>query len=145
MTCTIVLVSCVGKKADRPCPAETLYISPWFRKASSYAKQIADVWFILSAAHGLVEPQQVITPYEKTLNRMGVAEQRAWADRVWDDLKPRLQPDDQVVFLAGLNYRVHLLKYLHAYGCRVEIPMEGLRIGEQMNWLDKQMRSKKGK
>jgi hypothetical protein len=42
-------------------------------------------WFILSAKYGLVDPGQVIEPYEMTLNRMGRRERQAWAERVLHD------------------------------------------------------------
>jgi hypothetical protein len=38
-----------------------------------YAESHADAWCILSAKHGLVEPAQVLAPYEVTLNRLGKA------------------------------------------------------------------------
>jgi hypothetical protein len=56
----VAFVSCVKTKADSARPAEQLYISPWFVMARRYAYSIADRWFILSAAYGLVEPDRVI-------------------------------------------------------------------------------------
>lgn len=58
--------------------AKDLYISDWFVKARAYVEQAGDEWFILSAEYGLVSPETVIAPYERTLNTMGIAERRAW-------------------------------------------------------------------
>ena len=132
---TIALVACVSKKNSTPMPAGDLYISDWFRKASAYAARMADRWYILSAKYGLVAPKAVIEPYDETLNRMGVAARRAWARRVIEDLKRVLQPGDRVVILAGSRYRQDLIGPIRQMGYTVEVPMEGLKIGEQLRWL----------
>lgn len=40
-----------------------------------------------------------------------------------------------VVFLAGQRYREFLADHLKSRGIVVEVPMEGLRIGQQLSWL----------
>ena len=57
--------------------AKDLYISDWFVKARAHVEQAGNEWFILSAEHGLVHPENVIAPYERTLNAMGIADRRA--------------------------------------------------------------------
>ena len=137
----IALVACVSKKATMSRPARDLYTSTWFMKASAYAQQIADRWFILSAKYGLVPPDQVIAPYDETLNRMPAAQRRAWAKRVLQDLRHEVHAGDDIVILAGQRYREHLIDPLETMGCNVDIPMRGLRIGEQLRWLNKHFRS----
>jgi hypothetical protein len=132
---TIALVACVSKKNATPMPARDLYASDWFCKASAYAARVADRWYILSARYGLVAPDAVIEPYDETLNKMGVAARRAWARRVIKDLRRVLHPGDRVVVLAGSRYRQDLIGPIRQTGCTVEVPMEGLRIGEQLRWL----------
>ena len=82
-----------------------------------------------------MHPEQEIAPYEKTLNTMGVVERRDWARQVWRALKPHLAGVQSVVFLAGKNYREFLAPKLSDRGIDVHVPMEGLRIGEQLAWL----------
>jgi hypothetical protein len=41
----------------------------------------------------------------------------------------------QAVFLAGERYREFLAEHLKGHGVVVSVPMEGLRIGEQLSWL----------
>jgi hypothetical protein len=48
-------------------------------------------------------------------------------------------PGDNVVFLAGKIYRENLIDPIIKSGCNVEIPMEGLRIGKQKSWLNRQL------
>lgn len=135
----IVLVSCVSKKADQPSRAEELYKSHWFNKASAYAKNVGNSWYILSAKHGLLSPDQVVEPYDQTLNRMGAAERRTWARYVLRDIEKTIKPGKTLIFLAGLRYREYLVSPLEEKGYRILIPMKGLRIGEQMQWLNKRL------
>ncbi len=70
---------------------------------------------------------------------MPAAARRAWAQRVLLDLDRLLEPGDTVVILAGDRYRAHLVDPIREMGCGVEIPLEGLRIGEQLGWLKQQL------
>jgi hypothetical protein len=131
-----VLVACVGKKHDVAAPAGDLYQSDWFRKARRYAEQRVS-WFILSAQHGLLAPETVIEPYNLTLNTMPSDERRAWAGRVFAQIQTSIPPGKLVV-LAGRHYREYLLPLLQTAGYTVEVPMAGLGIGQQLQWLDQQ-------
>jgi uncharacterized protein DUF6884 len=131
---SIYLVSCVSKKRDAPSRARDLYVSDWFVKARAHVEATRSTWFILSAEYGLLDPDAVVAPYERTLNRMRAAERRAWAARVLAALEPSLA-GRHVALLAGERYGEHLVPALRAHGCRVEIPLEGLGIGEQLHWF----------
>ena len=135
----IHLVSCVGRKQSVPAPARDLYTSSWFRKARSYADSTGRPWFVLSAKHGLVHPDEVISPYDLTLNTVLVADRRQWASRVLTQLGPHLDGIGSVVFLAGQRYRELLEPSLRNRGLVVSVPMEGLRIGEQLRWLTREL------
>ena len=138
---TVYLVSCVSKKLPSPAPARDLYTSDWFRKARQYIEATGQPWFILSAEHGLLHPDTVIAPYEKTLNTMTVAERREWSNRVKNQLASQLPAADRIVVLAGQRYREFLMDYLHSAVPQVDIPLEGLRIGEQLRWLKGHLQS----
>ena len=114
--------------------------SPWFRKARTYADGTGQPWFILSAQYGLVHPDEMIAPYDLTLNTMPVVERRRWASRVLTQLEPHLNGIKSVTFLAGRRYREFLEPSLRSRGLVVSIPMEGLRIGEQLSWLTRELR-----
>lgn len=109
----IYLVSCVSQKTLYPAPARDLYVSPLFQKARAYVLKSSSPWFILSAEHGLVHPDDVLAPYEKTLNNMRVAERRAWAEKVRNQMEQELPDADEVVILAGARYREHLEDWLN--------------------------------
>ena len=133
----IYLVSCVGRKQVIPAPARDLYISSWFCKARSYADSTGQPWLVLSAKHGLVHPDEVISPYDLSLKTMPAADRRQWASTVLTELGPYLDGVGSVVFLAGQSYREFLEPSLRSRGLVVSVPMEGLRIGEQLRWLTK--------
>lgn len=135
---SIFLISCVSLKLDRPAPARELYVSALFRKARAYAEASGQDWFVLSAEHGLVHPDTIVAPYEKTLNTMPVAERREWATRVLAALEPHLLDADRIVFLAGARYR-ELLEGPLSRRARVEVPMAGLGIGRQLQWLTRHL------
>ncbi len=131
----IGLVSCVAKKQGSPSRAEDLYTSALFQNAKAFVQQECQRRFILSAKHGLVRPTKVVAPYEETLNRMPAHERRAWASRVWREFQPLLQAGDEIIILAGARYRRDLVPYLERSGFLVQVPLEGKRIGEQLQWL----------
>ena len=136
----LYLISCVGTKLSTAAAARDLYVSDWFRKARAYVEATAQPWFILSAKHGLVHPADVIEPYEKTLNSMPIAERREWARAVLAEIEPRLTTARSVVVLAGQRYREFLEPALSRRGVTVIVPMAGLRIGEQLSWLNRRLR-----
>jgi hypothetical protein len=137
-TDALYLVACVKTKLKSKAPAKDLYISSLFTKSRRYVESKGGHWRILSAKHGLVEPDQVIGPYEMTLNKMGIADRREWAARVLKELVSLEPLPKQVVMLAGTRYRELLIPELQRRGIEVVIPMEGLAFGEQLSWLDSQ-------
>ena len=133
----ICLVSCAAEKRTETVAAKDLYISLWFRLARRYVESSGGPWFILSAKHGLLEPDRPISPYDETLKRMNAADRRAWAQRVISQLNEHLPEADEVAILAGFRYRQYLGAYLSGRFSSVRVPMQGLKFGEQLNWLKK--------
>lgn len=136
----IALVACVSKKKNYVDKAENLYDSVWFRKASEYAKRKVESWFILSAKHGVLNPEDEIAPYTQTLKEMKKDYKLKWAERVKNQLDKIISQGDTVIILAGNEYRKLLLDFFNEKGCKVEIPLKGLRIGEQLNWLKQEIK-----
>lgn len=140
---TIGLISCVSKKHSHATLARNLYKSPLFKKTRDYVDKNCDSWYILSAKYGLVEPDNVIEPYDETLNTKSRMERKQWAKKVWDVLNLHLHPGDQVILLAGEKYREFLVPHLINYECIIKIPLEGLGIGKQLQWLSRQLSQRK--
>jgi len=132
----IALVSCASRKIGFETTAETLYSSDLFRKASRLAEKRFDHWYILSAKHGLLAPQELVEPYDETLNKMSIEERKAWAEKVSGSLKKILRDGDEIFFFAGLRYREFLEPSLRALGHVARTPATGLSIGRQLQWLN---------
>lgn len=129
------LISCASRKRPDAAEARNLYISPLFTKSREYVVKNCEKWYILSAKYGLLEPDQVVDPYEETLNTKSRAEQKGWAEKVWIELEQRLFPNDEIIILAGKKYREFLTPRISNHGCQIQVPMEGLGIGRQLQWL----------
>ena len=134
----LVLVSCAKTKLLRPAEARDLYVSPFFRMVRRLIEREGADWKILSAKHGLLRPETVIAPYEQTLNLMAVAERKRWASGILRALSETSPNYERIVIFAGQRYREFLMGPLAAGGRNVEIPLEGLRQGEQLAWLTRQ-------
>ncbi len=148
MSRRIGLVGCVKKKKGLAAPARDLYISTLFRGRRSYVEQSCSEWWILSAEHGLVSPDQVLAPYDVTLKDLGSPERRYWSRRVLVDLKLQASPvsGDVVEIHAGSEYRdFGLVQGLQRLGCLVEIPTQGLRFGHQLRFYSEQSREQRGR
>lgn len=135
---SVAIVSCVKSKADTPRAARDLYISPLFSRTRQYALATADEWWILSARHGLIHPDQVIAPYEQTLGKMSSADRARWAVTVETQLRSTFhEAPARVIVLAGERYRVPLEAWAREHGIALEVPMRGLSFGRQLQWLAK--------
>lgn len=136
------LVACTKRKRAEPCPARELYAaSDWFAKARAYVEPEAGRWFVLSALHGLLAPEQVVAPYEFTLIGQPWPVRRRWADGVRAQLAERglFRGSARFVFLAGAQYREHLVEELGgAELCGA--PLARLGLGAQKAWLAEQAR-----
>ena len=132
----LYLVACVKTKHDEPAKAKDLYVSSWFRKTRACVEKTGQPWLILSAKHRLVEPDQVIGPYEQTLNQMSVEQRQQWASDVFKSLEPHLEGVSSVVMLAGKRYRQLLQANLKQRNINVLVPMAGLSQGKQLAWLN---------
>ncbi|MCF6177130.1 MAG: hypothetical protein L3J71_15335 [Victivallaceae bacterium] len=133
MTKKIILISCVSQKLSQRAKAKDLYISTLFKLNRKYAEKLnPDRIFVLSAKHGLIGMEQEIEPYEQTLNNMPVKEVKSWAKHVVGQLKEIGSLNEiEFTFLAGEKYRKFLIPHFSNY----KIPLQGLRIGEQLQKL----------
>lgn len=139
MSTKIALVSCVKTKRETAAAACDLYISPLFMGMRRYSEQKADGWYILSAEHGVLRPDEVVAPYERTLKTMSKQDRATWVKLVQRQLLELLPADAEVVVLASDRYREGVVSFLKDHGFTVEVPMAGLRLGEQLRWLKGQV------
>jgi hypothetical protein len=131
----ICLVSCVSSKANSKRSARDLYTSTLFRYARAVAERDYDRWFILSAKHALLHPEDQILPYEETLITQNSEQRKRWAERVIKQLRKELKPKDSIAFLAGDTYREFIMPVLAKEGFDCAAPLAGLGIGQQIHTL----------
>jgi hypothetical protein len=83
----------------------------------------------------LLTPEQMVAPYERTLNRMPKLERTRWAERVQGELLEVVPVGAEIIVLAGERYRADLIPFLRAHGFAIFIPVEGLSFGRQLSAL----------
>ena len=131
----VVLVSCSSGKEAKSMPAEKLYNSDLFKKQMEYAKKLASPnnIYIISAKYHLVPLNKTISPYNLTLKDMPAPAREKWAEVVLKQLQQNGYnlDKDTFVILAGMAYR----QYLEPHMKNMEVPFEGLRIGQQKKAL----------
>lgn len=129
----IILISCASRKLPTRSKAKDLYISTLFDLNLRFAYSMnPDAVYILSAKHGLLNLETEIDPYNLTLNNMTQREIKEWALKVISQLDAVADlSNDHFIFLAGDKYRKYLVPSLRSY----EVPLEGLPIGKQLQFL----------
>jgi hypothetical protein len=132
----LVLVGCVKQKLPVPAPAKDLYTSPLFRKSRAYAEQAGVPWFVLSAEHGLVTPEQRLAPYDLRLSKTPREYRRAWGARVVDRLQQEVGPltGKTIEVHAGAAYVEPIRPLLTHAGATVVEPLAGLKLGPRLAW-----------
>lgn len=151
----VALVACSYSKRTTALPVRHLYNGQLFRCAVRYAGATCDSWHVLSAKHHVLDPDDVVAPYDLCIGHLRRRSAQAatctekylatqWAIHVRADLfcgeSPRVRPGDTVVLLAGKAYREPLLPWMGG-SVRIECPLEGLGIGRQMSWLNEAARA----
>lgn len=133
----IVLISCAAKKDKRKRKAKDLYLSDLFKKNLAYGRSLnPDKIFILSAKYNLLELDREIEPYDLTLNNFKKDELKQWTSKTIEQLSKESDlQNDIFIILAGAKYR----KYLEVHLKNKEIPMKGLPIGKQLQFLTKML------
>jgi hypothetical protein len=135
MSKRVGLIACTKRKRNYPCPAEELYSeSTLFRLASSYCKKTYDDWFILSAQHHLITPSLTLKPYDKTLVDSPAVEKRQWSKIVFEQIRRDIPLDNSLYFHAGSDYTKYLIELLSYHGYQCFKPLNGLGIGQQLQW-----------
>ena len=133
----VYLISCSSEKKDYKCSAEEMYDSALFEKSLSFArKQQSDDDYIkiLSAKYYLTDLDQMIAPYDLTLKNFSVQQKKDWANKVYSQILDKYSLQyDRFMFLAGQAYTEYLMS---KFKYKTDI-LEGKRIGERMEYLDK--------
>ncbi len=133
---TIILLSCVSKKASHKSRARDLYLSPLFIKSLKYAESLnPDAIYILSAKHHLLKLDDEISPYDLTLNKMPAFARKQWGHKVIKQLHDLADlQEDKFIILAGKKYISPIEGSLR----HIELPLKGMSIGKRLQFLNNQ-------
>ncbi len=133
----VALIACSGTKLNQPSTAKDLYIGQLFKKARALAEKHSDQYYILSALHGLLPPDRVISPYNYTLKNLSQRERDRWGDRAIKDVLWLIPRASTITLLAGNDYCDPIEARLKENGFNVVRPLKGLPIGRQQQELIK--------
>ena len=132
----ICLVSCGKAKKAFSTPAKDLYTSSRFLKSRYIAEKYFDSWFILSAKHGLLLPEKIISPYNITLNSFSVTQNKKWSKEVFIALQKKLEAKTNITILAGKNYYHYLVPLLVQNDFNINLPLKGKGMGKSLQILN---------
>lgn len=108
-----------------------MYISELFKKSYQYATALGGTVWILSAKYGLLRPQDIISPYNKTLVGASDTNCKKWAYNVYQQMvDAKIDFEEEAVFLCGQNYR----KYLSTKFKNASAPTAHMGIGKQLKF-----------
>lgn len=141
-----IFISCVKRKKDLITEAENLYDSTFFKYCLKYAKSFnTKNIFILSAKYGLLNLNDIISPYDLTLKKMNKKEKNIWENKVINQCKNNnINFNDKTIWLCGKEYRKNLINYFpNSYLPLADKGGIGNQIKFMKNFLEKQTKERK--
>jgi hypothetical protein len=134
------LISCSKSKGGHSDLARNMYVSPLYRKSVMVAEGWGLSFSILSAKHGLLDPDEVIEPYDLTLKGASKQFKSEWARRVYAQIKSSIDPKKQLIVLAGDDYYAPLVEAGADHLMNFFAPMRGLSLGNRLVFLNQSIR-----
>lgn len=144
----IVFIGCGKSKLNCKAKAKDMYIGNYFKKTLQFARTFnADKIFILSAKYGLLELNDVISPYDLTLNKMSKQDKKSWSAKVYQQLKNKnIDFDQKTIFLTCKNYnqflkqkfKNHIIPFKNIGGMGLQIQFIKKEIQRSFKFNEKQ-------
>jgi hypothetical protein len=126
VTGRVVLVGSSGATGTGPDAAGRLFRSSGFARAREHAVHSRLPWFVLSAKHGLLDPDDVISPFGTQIDDQPAGYRSAWGEWVVAQLADRVRLDGVVVEVhGGVDFAQPLRQPLARAGATLEIPLPG--------------------
>ena len=122
----VVLIGSSGATATGPVRVGDLFQSAGFVRAREHAVHSQVPWFVLSAKHGLLEPDDVVAPYDLELGNSSTVYRSAWGEWVAAQLGERVQLSGATVEVhGGVDFAQPLRQPLARRGAALELPLPG--------------------
>lgn len=125
------LIQCTNSKREGTHPARDLYDdSRYFRRMRAWAEAKDQPWFILSAKHGILHPDDEVSDYDA----------RGLSDEQVGEIAAELveMGFESVDITAGMDYTDPLVPELERRGVDVVNHFAGKRIGTREMLLEKE-------
>ena len=137
----VILLGCVKTKLDRRAAAKDLYCSRLWAGRRAYAESLGESWLILSAMHGLVEPEVELDPYDLALADLSPSERKRWGEQVVRRLEMRFGDLSGMTFEvhAGAAYRRAIEPGIRERGGQVLAPLGNIPLGSQPSWYQSRL------
>lgn len=154
----IAVINCGSKKKSYPCPAREMYEDgSLFKKIRDYIELDYDQYFILSGKYGLLNPNQIIEPYEdvvffvqkifrdrakkrgEILTAVPKKDQIEWGKKVWESLD--WNDFDSVDFYINIYYWNPLKEYFTDSNKFIHKKFER-RLGPNLKEFNKKLKNR---
>lgn len=139
-----ILIGCGKTKRAERTVAKDLYTGSLFRARRNYAEKSGCEWRIISAARGVLHPDELIEPYDTKMSDLSFLDRVAWPLAVTSNLIDYMEDwavtdarglrEVVIEIHAGADYAERLKDVIIAAGMQAIWPMKGLSQGEQMKW-----------
>lgn len=125
----IALVSCGSAKISFRTEARHLYKSHLFQNSISVANAIASDVFILSAQYGLVQQDEILEPYNLSLNSFDDDQSAQWGANVAERISHLSPQPAEAILFAGSSYAEPIINSLSNSKVVLKDPLKGLSLG----------------
>jgi hypothetical protein len=141
MATTIALIAASRRQRGTICRAADQYdLSPVFRRARDFCERTYAEWYILSARHYMLSPQQVIGPDDTSIHILDADDRYIWAEHVARILIARQERSaEPVAFALYASQRYADLLQRAAPTLTFELPLSGLGLVERLRWFDQRL------
>ena len=128
----IIIISCGGRKLEGRAAAKDIYIGSLYNQKVEYVRTLYpnSEFYIISAKHGLIHQDVVISSYDRVLPSSGEDYQN-WLNLVTKQLQ-EFDSNEEVLFLGGARYYVPVDEYFTG---KKYAPLLGKTIGIQKGYL----------
>jgi len=134
------LISCSKSKGGHRDLARNMYVSPLYRKSIIVAEGWGLPFSILSAKHGLLDPDEMIEPYDLTLTGATKQFKSEWAHKVDRQIRNTIDRKKRLIVLAGDDYYTPLTEAGMNDPLNYVAPMRGLALGNRLVFLNQSIR-----
>jgi hypothetical protein len=134
------LISCSKSKGGHRDLARNMYVSSLYRKSVLVVEGWGLSFSILSAKHGLLDPDEMIEPYDVTLKGASKQFKSEWAEKVDKQVRNSIDRKKHLIVLAGDDYYAPLTEAGTKDPLKFFAPMRGLSLGNRLVFLNQSVR-----